>query len=131
MTTYLYIYRPLALCAAWGPWAGLKPNGESLCLLKGHWSWRCLPIGEEQRAFLNFHLCVSPIVYQLQQEAPRPKRMTCPQEVGTSVNLWTMGPLLCDDVALTKPVNPCQHRSSWVFYLTNWWVLWVLFKIHP
>lgn len=77
------------------------------------------------------HLCVSPTVYQLQQEAPRPKRMTCPQEVGTSVNLWTIGPLLCDGVALTKPVNLCQLRSSRVFYLTNLWVLWVLFKTHP
>lgn len=89
------------------------PGPLELALLTYQWG--------AEGCFFYFHLCDSPTVYQLQQEAPRPKRMTCPQEVGTSVNLWTMGLLLCDGVVLTKPVNPCHLRSSWLLYLTNWW----------
>lgn len=36
------------------------------------------------------HLYVSLTVYQLQQEAPRPKRVTCPQEVSTFIHLHDM-----------------------------------------
>lgn len=54
-------------------------------------------------------ICVfSPTVYQLQQESPRPKRITCPQEVGISVNLWTM-----DCCCGTKWL---QHRWVFLYY---------------
>lgn len=66
-----------------------------------------------------FFICICvfcPTVYQLQQEAPRPKRITCPQEVGTSVNLWAADMvLLLFWWGFYDPVDPCHRGSSWYF----------------
>lgn len=41
--------------------------------------------------------------------------MTCPQEVGTSVNLWTMGPLLCDVSLLASLEIPVSLEALGCF----------------